>query len=593
MKQLFILLFLFSSFFISAQQPNPFFTAKDRPVDFEYLSSPDSLGNRYELKTAINQSLSKSQTNNIKLPYPIIFIHGLNSNAETWLGTTFSWMTPIYGLTNGGRFDYCLNFDGNNSAANLYAYPTPGADLALFNGTWIAGDFYYVNFDVGIDGAFNPGSLASNQVLSNQSAITKQGIALRDAIARVLQLTGRDKVILMGHSMGGLAAREYLQNPGNWQPDGKAHVAKLVTTGTPHAGSNATSFGLVSSNTEGQSEAIRDLRRTYYYSNNYGVYLFGGPENLSYMDDQLCCYFFNSDVNCNGTTQTNIIGLNQKNIYTNLDYSCIIGECSGCVGTTNPGDGIVWDICANLNTLYPNLTTNLFYYYASAGIEIHTDLPNQYYQNMQGLDEPEYFNLAYHVGFDSTYTAFMTVPAATDPNSPYDVDVFKFTVPATSTVNVSVNNIIVALNFTVNIVNSTNQVVGTAIHTSGSTQSISFNTPLNTGDYYLQIYAIPTASSYQTPYNFTLHTVATVGIEDYKSFSNIKVYPNPASSILNVIDDKNQLLNSTIEIKNYLGQTVYSNSFTSQINLSDFSAGIYFLTIRDSYLSKTIKVIKQ
>ena len=52
--------------------------------------------------------------------------------------------------------------------------------------------------------------------LSNQSAIAKQGLALRNVIIYVMQLTGRDKVILMGHSMGGLAAREYLQNPSNW-----------------------------------------------------------------------------------------------------------------------------------------------------------------------------------------------------------------------------------------------------------------------------------------------------------------------------------------------------------------------------------------
>ena len=30
------------------------------------------------------------------------------------------------------------------------------------------------------------------------------------------------------------------------------------------------------------------------------------------------------------------------------------------------------------------------------------------------LDEPEYYNLAYHIGFDTTYTGFMTVPNATE-----------------------------------------------------------------------------------------------------------------------------------------------------------------------------------
>ena len=190
----------------------------ERPSDFEYLSAPDSTGKRVLLKTAVVRDNKKTQTNNIKLPYPIIFIHGLNSSAETFTTTTFSFLTPQYGLVNGGRFDYCLNFDGNYSTANTNFYPTANADIAVFSGTWIAGDFYYVNFDTGIDGAFSPSSSASNQVQSNQSAVVKQGREVRDAIIRVRQLTGRDKVVLMGHSMGGLAAREYLQNTNTKMP---------------------------------------------------------------------------------------------------------------------------------------------------------------------------------------------------------------------------------------------------------------------------------------------------------------------------------------------------------------------------------------
>ena len=51
-----------------------------------------------------------------------------------------------------------------------------------------------------------------------------------------MNLTNKDKVILFGHSMGGLCAREYLQNSSNWQTDGSHHVAKLITRGTPHGG---------------------------------------------------------------------------------------------------------------------------------------------------------------------------------------------------------------------------------------------------------------------------------------------------------------------------------------------------------------------
>ncbi|MEI6738503.1 MAG: alpha/beta fold hydrolase, partial [Pseudomonadota bacterium] len=40
----------------------------------------------------------------------------------------------------------------------------------------------------------------------------------------MLNVTGKDKIILVGHSMGGLAARQYLQRL--TQPDGKKHVGK-------------------------------------------------------------------------------------------------------------------------------------------------------------------------------------------------------------------------------------------------------------------------------------------------------------------------------------------------------------------------------
>jgi len=40
--------------------------------------------------------------------------------------------------------------------------------------------------------------------------------------------------------MGGLASREYIQNTSNWQSDNVHHVAKLLTVGTPHGGSNAS-----------------------------------------------------------------------------------------------------------------------------------------------------------------------------------------------------------------------------------------------------------------------------------------------------------------------------------------------------------------
>jgi len=76
-------------------------------------------------------------------------------------------------------------------------------------------------------------------------------------------------------------------------------------------------------------------------------------------------------------------------------------------------------------------------------------------------------------------------------------------------------------------------------------------------------------------------------------FENILISPNPTSNILNIYDAQNLLQNATIEIKNYLGQIVFTTPFISQIDLNNLSAGMYFLSIKDMENKKTIKIIKQ
>lgn len=546
----------------------------ERPSDFEYLSAPDSTGKRTFLKTAVVQGNKKTQTNNIKLPYPIIFIHGLNSSAETFSTTTFSFLTPQYGLVNGGRFDYCLNFDGNYSTANTNFYPTANADIAVFSGTWIAGDFYYVNFDVGIDGSFHPNS-TSAQVLSNQSAIVKQGRAIRDAIIRVRQLTGRDKVILMGHSMGGLAAREYLQNTNLWLPDGNHHVAKLVTTGTPHGGSNASmsvlSYYIPGDPIVNQSEAIRDLRETYFYSGSPGVYLYGGTESNTVCDDMLSYNFTNVDVNCNGSIGNNVIGLNSKALYNNLDYACIIGTANAL----NGGDYVVDDHNASLATYY-SLPSPQNTFSISA---THTSLPAQFYENMQGLDEPNEYLLAYKIGFDSTYTGFTTVQPV--GGYTYDFDDYKFTITGNNVVTVNVANIGLT-NLVARIVETNTNNIAAAYQSSGSS-SITFTQTLSSGNYYLEIFGTPTSTSYLSPYNFTLSkTPTTIGINELtEKLNNISIYPNPSKNQLTIDSD---IYNSEmkIEIYNTLGQEVYSTTLTNSkttINISQLSSNVYLMKL--------------
>jgi triacylglycerol esterase/lipase EstA (alpha/beta hydrolase family) len=133
-----------------------------------------------------------------KLPYPIILIHGLSGNFQSWndfasyLNNNVGLNVPINSYSNS--LDFNLNCDGN---INTSSSGTDYCDIT--NTSYLTNcDAYVVDFNHGTKG--------------NQSAIFKQGLAIRDAIKHVRNVTGADKVILMGHSMGGLAVRDYLQN---------------------------------------------------------------------------------------------------------------------------------------------------------------------------------------------------------------------------------------------------------------------------------------------------------------------------------------------------------------------------------------------
>lgn len=571
----YVICFLFSFTFVSAQNEQ----FKPRNPEFEFLDyTNDTL--IVALKSPIIDANGRVAAS--KLPYPIIFIHGLNSSSETW-NTSTNYLDSQYGLTFGGRFDFCLSADGNHNVANTNFFPTAGADIAAFETTTIQnGDYYYVNFDVNINGSIG------TSVYSNQSAVTKQGRAVKKAIERVLALTGKDKVILVGHSMGGLASREYIQNSTNWQADGQHHVAKFLTLGTPHGGSNASDIpGSFLTGTETHSEALRDLKITYYYSGEPSRFLFGGIEinNSSNMNEHLWGQdYWNIDVNCNGSIGDNIVGLNQKPIDNLIDFSSVLGRING-----SSSDGVVTETAAKMENYFTGtgLTHPIkYFYYTSIGIENHTALPSQYYYVMQGLDEPNVKELAYSISTNTEYRGFTTVQAT---GTTIDNDFYKFTVTDNVNAAVSVSSIVTS-SMNATILNSSGTAVGAIENNSGPT--LNLTRVLAPGDYFLKITSTtPASTNYQTPYVFNITT--TLGTND-NDFNSISFYPNPVKDIL------------TIENYNYTKASVYSmlgqlldvrlnnnSSNVSQINMSDFSNGMYILVLENETGAKTIKIIKE
>jgi PKD repeat protein/pimeloyl-ACP methyl ester carboxylesterase len=417
--------------------------------------------------------------------YPIIFIHGLKGDSETW--DEFRDQARInFGWVYGGRLDYCLNPDSDQSTADTEILSF--VDQATFR----QGDYYTVNFDVNALGEtfVSGGPLAFSDVRSNQSAVVKQGWAIQDAVSRVLEFSGAEKVILVGHSMGGLAGREYLQDPDNWQPDGEHHVAKLLTIGTPHGGSNTGigPFSLLGGFDE-TSEAVRDLRhQSLFFS---GQYLDGGVESSFSV-------FQNDDVNCNGQTGDLIIGLNEKQSPVDVDYACIIGDLSGL-----GGDGVVDADRADINNYLlapPPMVSQSAdrYTVGSDHFSVHTENEETI---IRALDEPDFYELAYTLPLEKLQFSHVSEQAENHPILPpgdnVDWDDFIIEVPVGGRVDVRVWNIPVQT-FGVFLYDLNLELVAQA-ETNGESQ-LALNANVPAGSYYVEFGSIPTPNSWRFPY---------------------------------------------------------------------------------------------
>jgi pimeloyl-ACP methyl ester carboxylesterase len=133
----------------------------------------------------------------MKVPYPILLMHGLGQKADVWDGPATSYFRQDLGLSSGGTLRF-----------------SRGALLPLMRRGSADADFYTVSFS------------------SPHDSINAWRDELDQAVQYVLQATGAERVILIGYSMGGLASRAYLTKRYN---DHK--VKRLITIGTPHLGS--------------------------------------------------------------------------------------------------------------------------------------------------------------------------------------------------------------------------------------------------------------------------------------------------------------------------------------------------------------------
>ncbi len=400
-------------------------------------------------------------------PYPILFLHGYTGSQESWEPFTGE---PAVAALWGPRADVfhaVLNAYENEEriAGPDGLLDTPDDDVLIQfvneDNVLAPGCLYADNFEnfwnedpsnalIEINSGDSPGGFFASESDSNEEAAWKQGYVLGRMIERVLDANpGKARVILVGHSMGGLTAREYLQRrdgggtPRWWVEPGEAgghRVAKLLTVGTPHRGSNffgnpfdqdpdstGTGDGSEDGTPDINSSATRDLRYNYFcfFCSSPGPYLFGGDEGNGFG-------WHTDDINCDGDERDVITGINIRGqqqgfsnawdgttdnpaipLPTDVRYTWLTSD----VGTSGdlvvdlkrqwlydgpvpaPSDGTPY-------RLADTLLTDVY----------HLDQTDDTDAVIRGLDEGDYPAFAYDVALGTTYAGTATVRSQNAPD---------------------------------------------------------------------------------------------------------------------------------------------------------------------------------
>ena len=548
-----------------------------------------------------------------KIPYPIIFVHGLKSSDRTFK-TTMEFLNEHYQLGPINVFDVVLNADNDDHTAVLeedvkyedfhfgdrdinVGRRNYADDIDDFVDGWQPSYIFAVNFqEERIRGA--AGFWNDYFDYSDQAAIFKQGYALSKVIKEVLDFTGAEKVILVGHSMGGLAIREYLQRTEanhihtNWidpySEDGHK-VAKVITLGTPHLGSNTGLDPTKSSVLNEKTEAVRDMKWEYDSYTNcngspVGIYLFGGNENcIAPTDDNET--FYNVDINCNGSTTDNIIGIDFST-YDNpvmplpedLPYTWITSIYASSGDLT--GDGAVaigrqWLYVGNEPAplgITDTLMTDVF----------HTSEPDDFYTVIRGLDEPSNLDFAYFISLDTQYLGFTTYQTNMEI---FDADAYFFRCDPNSQYIISIANE-ESFAHRIEIYNSNKQLIK-----EDNFYTPPYQTEITTGEdsvIYLKIYGHATPVSYLYPYDISV-TKEMQYIETTFS-TDLKAYYSEGLLHLS------KPVSGSFELYTLSGQKVFSaikTQPTENINVK-LPAGIYTLSVNNKekrYITK-IAVVK-
>jgi triacylglycerol esterase/lipase EstA (alpha/beta hydrolase family) len=583
------------------------------------------------LVIAIGLSWSASIAQKTYTPYPIIFVHGLASSDLPWYGS-FSSISKVY----GDHIPSAGNDAGTVVHAMLNRY---SSTTSLFGQDGIEGtqdDDVYVSeapltpgaiYTLNLQTAWNevPSSpmilpyeehwTYARESQSSQASIVKQGYALKRCIQMVLEANNADKVILVGHSMGGLAIREYLQRRNEQRPQwwinpsvpGGHHVAHVATIGSPHLGCDiasmvpSTAVSYLANRLIGalgvrapdvSSEAMRDLRATYRSgSARRGLYLFGGNEQ-GLNTHWLLGGWYTADVDCNGLVGDSIRGLdvelkNTMPLPTDLTYTWII---SSVLGLDN--DMLV-DV-ASQSLLESGVAYPLGIADTMHTSHVHWNGMSDAYAIMRGLDEPSTMGSAYDVHVGRHYRGAITTQSQNDDK---DRDVYRLDLRDSSLIAGGLRLIIrdtiaVGRNLSFAVIDDIGDTIATNTCSSAKPSIVYLDstTLAKAGrQVYLSFTGTATRSSWQYPYEFVFERGAQprwvpriVGLSD----TTITHYDTLVDVFTLSYDDLHQLQwevrssDTTIIPQNGIAVVGNGTHRILRIVPRPFSAGLVDLNIR-------------
>ncbi|MFO7790579.1 MAG: T9SS type A sorting domain-containing protein [Bacteroidales bacterium] len=563
-----------------------------------------------------------------RFAYPVIFVHGL-AGSEATFGGTLEYLRDEQNMGDINVFDVVLNADDNTETALInedvkwenFVYNGDSIFVGRRNYAssfddyvheWSGQTLFAANFkEENIRGA--AGTFNDYFDQSNQSAIFKQGHALKQMISEVLDYTGAEKVILVGHSMGGLAIREYLQRTDgqgthvNWQQPFEADghkVARVVTFGTPHLGSN-TSPDPTKSGTPsvtGNTEANRDLLWEYdaytFCDDNIprGIYMFGGYEECIASEDGFLgnSTFDNVDINCNGSEEDSITGINEGYFSYNFNPDMPLPENIRYTWLTSiwadwseslVGDGAVdihrqWlhvDSQPVPEGLADTCLTNVF----------HTSEGGDYPTVMRGLDEPADFNLAYTIiPGDSATNGYITFG---QNYNPADRDMFLLPCDAENAVDIILDNPSAIIDSIRLYDKFHNEIIAQIADTPYDSLHVELPA-LNTDSLFVCIKGTATDSTWQIPYKLTVKPSELTDLPETQNQQLSTIYPNPASKQLNITVPGNKQARFSIFATDK--QKVFAGRVpdNEQVSLPRLDNGIYIIKIIFNHSMETHKI---